>query len=169
MKVFPKLLRQYQLALVMGVIPLCPLLLHLEASFPLFLFSPSYPWPSPSFLSFLLFARSQSTFLSSQRSSSSSSSLPFFGLKREKNWRKRMASSQSSQDSPPGGAKLQTTPDSQLASFTFHSQQQAGSPLAGRSRERSAISMWVSPENPVDHVDHLQTANLKQQRSIPHS
>ncbi|KAJ5578851.1 hypothetical protein N7450_007718 [Penicillium hetheringtonii] len=52
-----------------------------------------------------------------------------------------MASSQSSQDSPPGGAKLQTTPDSQLASFTFHSQQQAGSPLAGRSRERSAISI----------------------------
>lgn len=51
-----------------------------------------------------------------------------------------MASLQPSQESPPGGAKLQTTPDSQLASFTFPSQQQAGSPLAGRSRDREAIS-----------------------------
>ncbi|CAI7583376.1 unnamed protein product [Penicillium pancosmium] len=51
--------------------------------------------------------------------------------------------SQPSQETSSGGSVSRKTPDSELASFTFHSQQQNVSPLVGRTRE-------IDPRVPMD-------------------
>ncbi|KAJ5966043.1 meiosis protein MEI2 [Penicillium waksmanii] len=51
--------------------------------------------------------------------------------------------SQPPKETSSGGSASRKTPDSELASFTFHSQQQNGSPLAGRTRE-------IDPRVPMD-------------------